>query len=111
MDQVIGFVLLGGFVFFYYRHLVFWKTFKSEAPEIYRENSEYSLFKYVAGFQWIDYALQKKYRALGNARLTRAGDRLCQVYLGATGISGFLLLIVCVAVFFGVLFAMFTKGL
>ena len=110
MDQVIGLVLLGGFGYFYYTHLIFWKTFKAEAPEIYRENSEYSLIKYVAGFQWIDFALQKKYRDLGNTKLTIAGDRLCQVYMGATGISGFMLFVFCLAVFAGALYAFFANA-
>ena len=110
MDQLIGLVLLAGFGYFYYTHLIFWKTFKSEAPEVYRENSEYSFLRYVAGFQWIDYALQKKYRELENPKLTKAGDRLCQVYLGATGISGFVVFVFCLAVLTGAIYAIIANA-
>jgi hypothetical protein len=87
------FILAAGY--WGYIHLSFWRTLKAEAPEAYREHSEFNALKYTSGFGWIDYALSRKYRLLENRRITAAGDRLCRAYSIFTGSFAIGVMIVC----------------
>jgi hypothetical protein len=75
------------YIWWAYIHFDFWRTFKREAPEEYNKHKDWSLYKYTGSFAWIDYALARRYKALQNENVTRAGEALCRAYLGVTSLK------------------------
>ena len=92
MDLAIGVIFLAVSGYYWYVHFRFWKLLKSEAPEVYKKHSNFSPIRYVGGFAWLDYALQRKYLELKNNRITDAGELLCRVHLGLGTFVGYCLL-------------------
>ncbi len=96
MEILIGIIAIAFISYFWYSHLVFWKTFKSEAPEEYKANSDLSLIKYTKGMQWVDYALQKKYTRLNNSKISDAGEALIRAYSFYQSFTGLALLAISI---------------
>ena len=109
MDQVIALIFVAFTAYYWYVHFIFWRTLKSEAPEVYRQYSDFSLTKYVGGFHWIDYALRRGYKELGNPRITKAGEVLCKIYLGFTSLFGYIPLAACLGVSLWIIYFLLTK--
>lgn len=95
MDQVIALIFVTFTAYYCYVHFNFWRTLKTEAPNIYRQHSGFSPITYVGGFHWIDYALRRGYKELENPQITKAGEALCKAYLGFTSLLGYIPLIAC----------------
>jgi hypothetical protein len=93
MEKIVVIIFISLMAFWLYAHLRFRQVFKEEAPDIYKKYNKMS-FLSVGGFKWIDYALSRAYRDLKNTRLTKAGDTLCNAYLGMTSINGLLVIVV-----------------
>ena len=95
--------------FNFYALLRFWRAFKEEAPDIYKQYNKYSFFS-VGGFPWIDYALSRRYKNINNIRITKAGDLLCKAYLGASSVITFLMLMVPVIIGSIVIWVLINNG-
>ena len=110
MDQVIILIFVTITAYYWYVHFNFWHTLKSEAPNVYRQYSDFSPIKYVGGFHWIDYALRRGYKELKNPQITKAGDALCKAYLGFSSLFGYILLIACLGSSLWIVYFLLTKA-
>jgi len=78
-------------------HFSFWYSFKTEAPEVYRKHANYSPTEYTCGFQWVDFALSKKYEDLNNPKISKTGETLFNSYIGYRSIIGLSALLLCIS--------------
>ena len=83
MQELAGILVLSFFVASFTRWLFLHWRFRSilreEKPELARKLRGIGI-SYSSGSEWIDFALEKKYRNLGSERLEIAGDALVNAY-------------------------------
>lgn len=79
VNEFLQIVLIGVFAatvaHWLYAHWRFRSILRQEQPKLLEELSR-DAFAFAKGRGWINFALERKYRALGSERLQKAGDSL-----------------------------------
>lgn len=72
-------IFIAALLFWLFAHINFYKALKSESPETYQANSSIGI-GYIGGFQWVEIALNGRYRRIRSTKVHRAARILSFAY-------------------------------